>query len=199
MQTHTPAPVLAVPGPRRWSRADYYRLGELGFFDGQRVELIGGQIIEMTPEGPRHAALSEVVRRALEAVFPPGRYHVRSDKPLALGRWDEPEPDAAVVEGEPRDYLDAHPTGALLVVEVSDTTLAYDRGEKADLYAAAGIADYWIVSLRERIVEVCRQPALHAESKTAYRYAERRYLTPGEAIAPLAAPDRSVPVAGLLP
>ena len=199
METHTPARVLTMPGRRRWSRADYYRLGELGFFDGQRVELIGGQIIEMTPEGPRHAALSEIVRRALEAVFPPGRYHVRSAKPLALGSWDEPEPDAAVVEGEPRDYLGTHPTGAVLVVEVSDTTLAYDRGEKADLYAAAGVADYWIVSPRERIVEVCRQAAPHADSKTGYRYAERRYLTSGETMAPLAAPDRLVPVAGLLP
>lgn len=201
MQTRTRGPAPTMPGPRRWSRADYARLGELGFFRDERVELIGGQVIEMSPEGPRHAAVTEVVRRALATIFPPDRYYIRTEKPLALGEWDEPAPDVTVVEGEPVAYMGEHPTAgqALVVVEISDTTLAYDRGHKADVYAAADIADYWIISLPERLVEVCRQPIAHADSETSYRYAERHRWRPGEAIVPLAAPDQSVPVADVLP
>jgi Uma2 family endonuclease len=195
MQARTDRPGRTVPGLWRWSRADYRRLGELGFFEGQRVELIGGQVIEGAPEGPRHAALAEVVRRALATIFPAECSYIRTEKPLALGRWDEPEPDVAVVEGEPLAFLGEHPTAdqALLVVELADTTLAYDRGEKADVYAAAGIADYWIVSLPERLVEVCRGAASHPAGATGARYADRRRLAPGEAVAPLAAPDLADP------
>ena len=188
-----------LPPPYRWSRDEYGRLGELGLFNGLRVELIRGQIVEMAPRGPSHSVTTKRVERALERVFPPEQFTVWTQEPLALGKYDEPEPDAAVVAGRPEDYFDAHPTGALLVIEVADTTLAYDRGEKADVYAAAGIDDYWIVNLVERVIEVGRRPAPEPASKTERRYAEWRRVAVGEAITPLAAPDRPIPAADLLP
>jgi Uma2 family endonuclease len=169
-----------MPRLDRWTRAAYERLAELGAFEGKPVELIGGQIVEMSPKGPRHEALTELVRVALAAAFPADRAYVRTAAPLALGEWDEPAPDAAVVLGSPRDYLTAHPTAAhtVLVVAVAETGAGYDLGDKADLYAAAGIGDYWVVR---------RAPRPDADSRTGVRYGARREYRPGDRIVPLAA------------
>ena len=162
-----------LPPPYRWSRDEYGRLGELGVLQDRRVELIGGQIVEMAPKGSRHSVANKRVERVLERVFPPAQFTVWTQEPLALGPYEEPEPDAAVVAGRPEDYADGHPTAeqTLLVVEVADTTLAYDRGDKGDVYAAAGIDDYWIVNLVERMIQVGRRPAPEPASKTERRYA----------------------------
>ncbi len=148
-----------LPQLYRWTRDEYEHLAELGFFEGKPVELIGGQIVTMSPKGPRHEAVAELVRLALAAAFPAGQAYVRKEAPLGLGAYDEPEPDAAVVVGGPRDYLTAHPTPAqtLLVVEVAETTRAFDLGGKADVYAAAGIDEYWVVCPAEDEVVVCRR------------------------------------------
>src|SRR6266853_670905 len=138
----------AEPKTRRWSRAEYTMMAELGLFDGQRVELVDGEIMQMPPQKNWHFVTIKLVEEALESAFGPG-YWVRTQGPINLGATSEPEPDIAVVAGKPRDYR-AHPNAALLVVEVSDTTLAYDRGRKASLYASASIADYWIVNLIDR-------------------------------------------------
>lgn len=188
-----------LPEPYRFSRREYRRLGELGFFAGRRVELIEGQIIAMSPKGPRHRVATKRAERALERVFPSPRFTVWTQEPLALGPRDEPEPDVAVVEGPAEAALDEHPAGALLVVEVADATLAYDLGRKADLYAAAGILDYWVVDIPGRVLQVCRRPAPDPASETGSRYAERRRVAPDEAIAPLAAPDHPIHVMDLLP
>ncbi len=188
------------PRAYRWPRADYERLGEAGLLVDRRVELIGGEIVEMSPKGPRHATLTGLVRAALEEAFAPLACHVREEKPLALGEWDEPEPDLAVVIGGLRDYAAAHPTAeqTLLVVEVADTTAAYDMGDKADMYAAAQVAEYWVVLAAERAVAVLRRPVPNPASVTSFRYAERQDYQVGEAIVPLALSDRSVAVADLL-
>lgn len=188
------------PPAYRWSRAEYERLGETGLVANRRVELIGGEIVEMSPKGPRHVTLTGLVRAALERTFASLACHVREEKPLALGEWDEPEPDLAVVVGGLLDYAMAHPTPeqTLLVVEIADTTVAYDTGDKADIYAAAQIGDYWVVLAAERAVAVLRRPAPNPDSLTNWRYAERRDYRIGETIAPLALPDQSVAVADLL-
>lgn len=142
-----PAP-SAVPAPWRWSRADYYRLGELGFFDGKRVELIRGEILAMSPMGSRHAFHVLLVAERLRGLAGRG-CHVRTQVPLNLGD-SEPEPDVAVVAGTLHDFIDAHPTTALLVVEMAETSLAYDLTTKAQLYAAAGVPDYWVLDLAAR-------------------------------------------------
>jgi Uma2 family endonuclease len=184
----------------RWSRLDYERLVEIGLLEGRHVELIGGEIVQMSPKGPRHATTTVLLVPALEGAFAGIDCHVRPDLPLALGDWDEPEPDVAVVVGGRRDYAEAHPTAArtLLVVEVADTTAAYDLGAKADRYAAAGLEDYWLVLPAARAVAVLRRPAPDPADPARRRYAERRDYRADEAIAPLAAPGRAVRVADLL-
>ena len=111
--------------------------------------------------------------------------------PLALGRASEPEPDIAVVRGSPRDFMDAHPTAALLVVEVADSSAAFDRTRKQALYAQHEIKEYWLVDLGAEHLEVYRHPA---ESQ----YEEKTTLHRGETVTP---PEgtKSIAVTDLLP
>ena len=183
---------------RRWSKAEYYRLGELGFFQGQRVELIEGRLMVHSPQNSLHADTVDDVDDVLSAVFRPG-YRVRCQLPIDLGQTTEPEPDVAVVAGRREAYLQAHPTTALLIVEVSDTALSYDRRRKGSLYARAGIQDYWIVNLVNRQLEVYRAPIPDALRVYGHRYSSRTDLLPPATVSPLALPGASVPVADLLP
>ena len=123
------------PRTRKWTRAEYYRMADLGMFRDQRVELIEGTIVQMPPQKNFHVIGIGLVEQRPRAAFGP-RYWVRIQAPLHLGPRSAPEPDVAVVPGGSRDYTrTGHPTTALLIVEVSETTLAYDRGRKASLYA----------------------------------------------------------------
>lgn len=190
---------LADPQTRRWTRDEYYQMADLGFFQDQRVELIDGEIIEMAPQKELHASVIGLVQRAVEAAFGAG-YWVRVQLPLFLSDISDPEPDIAVVPGGPRDYVGSdHPRTALLLIEVSEATLRFDRGRKASLYAASGFADYWIVNLIDMQAEVLRSPAPDDAAMFGFSYSDRRVLKPGESIAPLAAPSASIPVADLLP
>ncbi len=192
-----------MPEPRslRWPRGLYERAIEAGVFVGRRVELVGGEIVEMAPEGPRHAVMADLIRDVLTAAFPADRFYIRPAHALALGEWDEPQPDLAVVLGTKRDYLTGHPTAGqtALVIEISDTTATYDLGQKADIYAAAGVADYWVVLPGDRAVVVHRERAASDESTTTWRYARRQRLAAGQAITPLSLPGIVLPVADLLP
>lgn len=126
---------------RRWTRDEYERMIDAGILGpDDRVELVGGEILEMSPERSPHAAAIDLGAETLRRAFGAG-FTVRTQHPLALGADSEPEPDLAVVPGTPRDYAAAHPTSALLVVEVADTSLAYHRSTKAKLYANASITD----------------------------------------------------------
>ena len=110
---------------KRWTKKEYYRLGELGFFDGQRVELIEGQLMVHSPQNSLHADTLDEVKDVLRSLFGAG-YLVRSQLPIDLGQPTEPEPDVAVVVGRRRQYRNAHPTSAVLIVEVADGSLDYD-------------------------------------------------------------------------
>ena len=137
----------------RWSRAEYDRAIEAGVFGPDaRLELIEGAILAMGPQGSEHFTGIELVVDALRVAFGAG-YRVRTQGPLAAGEDSEPEPDVAVVAGDARSYRDAHPTSALLVVEVSDHSLHRDRTVKQRLYARCGIPEYWILALPERRLE----------------------------------------------
>ena len=186
--------VHAGPRPWRLTRAEYYRLGELGFFNGRRVQLIRGEVVEMSPVGGPHTMSTALVARELDATFGP-RFYVRTQQPLQIS-GSEPEPDIAVVAGSPRDYAD-HPTTALLVVEVSDTTLHFDLTVKAELYAQAGIVDYWVLDIVTRTLHVLRDPRPIAAG--GHRYFVTRTLTESDAISPLAAPQSRIRIADLLP
>ncbi len=190
---------VSVISLRRWSREEYERMAERGIFaPGERVELIDGEVLTMTPQGSAHATALMLTTEALRAAFG-SRAHVRSQLPLALNPVSEPEPDVTVVAGSPREYRDAHPTSALLVVEVSDTTLAYDREQKGSLYAGAGLADYWMVNLLDRHVEVLREPAPTPDARYGQSYRSVRHYRAGDVISPVAAPEARIAVADLLP
>jgi Uma2 family endonuclease len=184
--------------PRRWTKAEYYRLGELGFFDGQRVELIEGRLMVHSPQKSLHATVVDAVDDVLGRLFGSG-YLSRCQLPLDLGQILEPEPDVAVVVGTLWQYVNAHPTSAELIVEVAETTLAYDRDEKGSLYARSGIADYWIVNLVDRQLEVYRDPRPDPTALHGYAYASRTDLSRSAAVSPLALPQAMVAVADLLP
>src|SRR5262249_8990442 len=158
---------------------------------------IEGEILVMSPQGGPHVVALGLAEAALDAAFGTG-FWARTRVPLLLGLATDPEPDVAVVPGGPRDYLD-HPTTALLVVEVSDTTLAYDRGDKACLYAAAGIADYWVVDLAHRQLIVLRDPRPDPARTHGTVYSSIQSLASGNSVSPLAAPHASIAVADLLP
>jgi Uma2 family endonuclease len=194
----TTIPPSAEAPELAWTKEEYYRLGELGFFRGRRVELIGGMLMVLSPQGAPHGAVLAHVARILEQVFASG-CHVRWQLPLDLGATSEPEPDIAVVVGQPLDYLNGHPADAILVVEVSDTMLAYDRGRKASLYASVGIRDYWIINLVTPQVEVYRDPIPDANEPFGHRYGQRTDLLPGDTVSPLALSAIVIPVVDLLP
>jgi Uma2 family endonuclease len=172
-------------GPERLRllrRAEYDQLVELGAFQNERIELLRGALVTMSPQKPPHANVPAVLHRHF-VVSLGDRAVVRSHSPLALGEWSEPEPDLALVP--PGNYVAAHPTTAFLVVEVADSSLRKDRHIKAELYAEHGIPEYWIVNLAEQVVEV------HTDPKNGrYRVVVTRGAT--ESISPLAFPDVTV-------
>jgi Uma2 family endonuclease len=196
--TLTPLPRSDLePSPRRWTREEYDRMGELGLFHGQRAELIEGEIMVLSPQGPPHSYFTDQVARILRASAWP-QVWIRMQLPIDFGPYSEPEPDVSVVAGTPKDYKAGHPISALLVVEVSDSTLAYDRGRKANLYAMRGIADYWIVNLVDGQLEVRRDPRPDPSQPLGYAYAGLTVLRPGDVISPLAARHLVFAVADLL-
>lgn len=145
------------PGSFRFTRDQYYHLGRLGFFDGKRVERIRGEIFEMSPVGWPHVIGCRKTAERLERAFAGIGWVSRNEQPIALADSD-PQPDVMVVAGRFEDYTD-HPTAALLVVEVADTTLTRDTTTKAELYAENGIADYWVLDLEGRRLLVLRDLA----------------------------------------
>jgi Uma2 family endonuclease len=171
----------------------YLELVETGVLGrDDRVELLEGVIVAMTPQNPPHAATVARVDRALQHAIGE-RAHVRPQLSLVLRR-SVPEPDLAVVPGSPDDYEASHPRTALLVIEVADTSLKQDRLSKARIYAAAGIPEYWIVNLRDEVVEVMRDPDPEAARYRAVRSAAR-----GERLELVALPGAALDAAELLP
>src|SRR5437899_8581467 len=183
---------------RRWQRAEYERLVSLGVFRGEPVELIGGELVVAEPQGAYHAAAITRVDYALRAVLPPG-WLVRLQAPVSLDDESEPEPDLVVVQGRPGDYRESHPARVALAVEVAESSLEFDRERKGSLYARAGIDDYWIVNLVDRVLEVYREPEPDASAVYGWRYRSVTVLTPPAVLVPLAFTSIQVVVADLLP
>jgi len=183
---------------RRWRRVEYERLVDLGMFAGERLELLDGLLVVREPQGSSHAAVVEQIGRVLAAAFGDG-WHARRHSPLALGEHSEPEPDVAVVAGMPRDYVAAHPSTAALVVEVADSSLRLDRRVKANVYARAGVSEYWIVNLVAHTLEVYRDPQPAADAANDWAYRSTDTLSPPADVAPLWAPGVRIPLADLLP
>jgi Uma2 family endonuclease len=184
---------------RSWTRTEYERLVECGFFrPDEPIELVGGRLIVSEPQGSQHAVAVGLASEALRAALGPG-WVVREEKPVALDDNSEPEPDLAVVPGTHRDYSTAHPVRPVLVVEVSESSLAWDRDEKGSLYARAGIGDYWIVNLIGRVLEVYRNPVPDPSAPHGWRYGSAESLAPPSTVSPRGLPGVAIPVAGMLP
>lgn len=169
---------------RRFTRAEYHRMAQAGILrEDDRVELLDGVIASMSPIGPRHCS---VVDRLTALLVPclTGRAICRVQGAITLDEHSEPEPDIALLT--PRDdfYSDSHPTAAdvLLVIEVAETSIEQDRGEKLRLYAAAGIPEYWIVDLQRNVLIVHQRPI-------GTEYGSIQQLDRAATVAPAALPD----------
>jgi Uma2 family endonuclease len=189
---------MPEPTRKRWTREEYYRLGEQGWFSGQRVELIDGEIIILSPQSPQHVFATDLVREALVRIFG-DQYWVRYHAPLPHGDFSEPEPDLSVVKGPALKYATAHPTTSLLLVEVSRSSLRYDKNRKLHLYAAMGVPEYWILDLNGRQLMVHRHPEADASAPFGYAYASVQTIAEPGAISPMEKPNAVLAVAELLP
>src|SRR5438128_2201011 len=239
------------PRTRRFTRAEYEKLIELGVFQpGEAIELIGGELMVAEPQGAAHYTAILKIAKALEGAFGPGwvvrtqgpigldedapielldglllvkepqhsrhrtavllvakaverafaeGWFVQTQSPIILGDRSEPEPDVCLIRGSPRDYVNAHPTRPALIVEVAQSGLALARGRKAAAYARAGIADYWILNLDDRVLEVHREPARPGPARRNWGHAAIETLGADTAVTPLAAPAATTRVADLLP
>ena len=184
---------------RRFTRAEYERLVELGAFQpDDPIELIGGELMIAEPQGAPHYTAIVKTSRALTEAFGPGWY-VRTEGPIGLDEDSEPEPDIAVVPGTPDDYSRAHPSRPTLTVEVAESSLGMDRERKGSLYARAGLPDYWILNRVDRVLEVYREPAPDSAAPFGWRYARSEVFDASARVTPLAAPGSSIPVSQLLP
>ncbi|MGH7332374.1 MAG: Uma2 family endonuclease [Candidatus Rokuibacteriota bacterium] len=182
---------------RRWSRVEYDHLVDLGVFQGEPLELIGGQLV-VAEQGAYHVSAIGTADDALRAILPAG-WIVRTQAPVALDDESEPEPDLAVVPGRRADYRASHPTRPVLAVEVADSSLGFDRRQKGSLYARAGIQDYWIVNLVDRVLEVYRDPAPDSAGPYGWRYQSVTTLGPSAVVIPLAFASSQLAVTDRLP
>src|SRR2546425_3636844 len=184
---------------RRWTRAEYDRLIDIGIFrPGDPVELLGGELVVAEPQNSPHYTAICLAEEALRRAFGAG-WLIRTQGPIALDEQSEPEPDVAVARGNVRDYSREHPARPVLVVEMAVSSLSLDRNHKGSLYARARLEDYWILNIVDRVLEVYREPAEDTTASFGWRYASVQALGPESSVTPLAAPGGRVLVSDLLP
>ena len=182
-----------VPTRRRIDVEAYYKMAEAGILKpDDRVELIDGEIFDMVPIGSLHGGTTNRFNRLFARAAADGLAVVSVQSPLRLDAYNEPQPDVMLLKPRADDYRGRHPGAAdvLLLIEVSDTSLAHDRETKLPLYAKFGVPEVWIVDLRRQAVEVNREPAGEA-------YAQKQRLTSGS-LAPALVPGARIDVAALL-
>ena len=198
----TAAPKIPAPTPpppparetRRFTVAEYYRMAEAGILKAdERVELIEGEIIVMPPIGPEHSGSVDISTEVFP-ILAQGRFSVRIQNPLHLDDGSEPQPDVALVRPRADRYTRSHPTSAdvLLVIEVADSSLEYDRNVKAHLYGRNNIVETWIKNLPEDCIERFTEPGPEG-------YAQHTIHRRGETLTPVSLPDLELAVDDLLP
>jgi len=178
---------------RKFTVDEFHRMLQAGILrEDDRVELIQGEIVEMTPVGSRHAACVKRLNRLLSRGVGDAAI-VSIQDPVRLGPDSEPQPDIALLRPRPDFYADRHPAAGdvLLIVEVADTSAAYDRDTKLPLYARAGIPEVWLVDLAANQLEVYRRPSPQG-------YGEKEVYRPGMRVSPEALPALSLSVAEIL-
>ena len=178
---------------RSFTVAEYHRMAEAGILrEDDRVELIEGEIVQMTPIGSRHAACVMRLIQLLSRQLGQGVL-VNVQNPIRLGEYSEPQPDVTLLRFRPDFYAQSHPgpTDVLLAVEVAETSAVYDRDVKLPLYARAGIPEVWLVDLSAEGMEVHRDPA-------AQGYRQVRRVGRGERVTPGALPELDLAVDDIL-
>jgi Uma2 family endonuclease len=175
----------------KWSIQDYHQMIETGLLNERKVELICGEIIEMSPEGAPHSSYCGEIGEYLRKILG-DRAKVREAHPITLSNSSEPEPDLAIVKIRSTLYRDRHPypEDIFWVIEIANSTVAKDIGMKKDLYADAGIEEYWVLNLPESVLLVFRDLTISGYQSTTS-------FTSGM-ISPLAFPDVSIDIQKLL-
>ncbi|MEO6862563.1 MAG: Uma2 family endonuclease [Microcoleus sp.] len=162
---------MSIATAKRFTTEEYHRLTELGFFaEDERVELINGELVKMAAKGTAHSVCETRLERELFKLLGE-RATLRGQQPIILPDDSEPEPDRAIVQNRPDDYLSSHPCPAdiLLLIEIADSSLSYDKQVKLPLYAAAEISDYWIFNLSQTCLECYSEPYQNAPGQFGYR------------------------------
>ena len=189
--TSTPAPARER---RKFTVEEYYRMAEAGILaPDERVELIEGEIIVMPPIGPEHAG-SLLISNSVFSEHARGRFFVQTQNPIRLNDGSEPQPDAMLLRLRDDHYTTAHPTPAdvLLLIEVADSSLEYDRQVKAHIYGRNNVLETWVKNLPEACIERFTEPGPDG-------YAQHTVHRRGETLTPIALPDLEFAVADLLP
>jgi len=179
---------MPVALTHRFTVEDYFRMAEADVFPpGAKVELIDGEVVDMLPIGPFHSGSVTLLTEWFNRLSK-DRWLVASQAPLHLGKRDMPEPDVMLLRPSPDHYRTNHPTSAdvYLIIEVSDSSLAYDQHTKLPMYAKAGIEEAWILNVPQKQLEIYREPG-HSG------YQSKTVLQDGE-IAPALFPDALVQV-----
>lgn len=175
----------------KWSLQDYHKMIEAGILEGRRVQLIYGEIVEMSPEGPIHSnniiRVASYLQHLLQDVA-----HVREAHPITLSN-SEPEPDIAIVKGSIDNYWRSHPiqSDIFLLIEVAQSSINYDKVVKAKLYAAEGVPEYWLIDLKNNLVIVYTE-SQNGDYKTVTSFKDG-------IITPISFPKIAVEVDKLLP
>jgi len=179
---------------RLWTVEEYHQMAEAGIFHPEeRVELIAGQIIRMSAKGTAHSSTVGRIYKLLENCLGQQAW-IRTEQPVVLDDFSEPEPDVAVVRLDPLDYADHHPTPSevYLIIEVADSSLKYDRETKAKAYAKSGIADYWVLDVIDRKLHVFREP-------TQEGYHSEVIFSEEASVSALQFPDVAIALQDILP
>ncbi|HEX8911294.1 MAG TPA: Uma2 family endonuclease [Humisphaera sp.] len=193
------APLVEPARLHRFSLEDYLRMSELGLFEAGKVEFIAGEVIDVPPQKNLHSSGVTRARKWADRAFDDRTHWVRVQMTLQVGQ-SLPDPDVAVLDfPDTADDSFAGADRALLVIEVSDTTLLADTSSKMSLYASGGVADYWVLSIPDRTLIVHREPVRAASARHGWAYADVKRHAPGQSVAPLAAPSAPVDPADWLP
>lgn len=193
------APPRTFPTRHMVTCQEFHDMGDAGVLEGRSVILVDGEILDMPNPNPPHDLAVGLADYLLKTHFRLPQYWVRIQSGFPTSTDTDPVPDLVVVPGSPRDYPHQHPRQAVLIVEVADSSLSYDRHEKADLYAAAGIEDYWVIDLVNRQLHVFREPVEDDQSERQFRFRNRMTLNPDQFISPLVNSQIRISVSDLLP
>jgi Uma2 family endonuclease len=192
------SPSTHPPQPKRFTVQDYHRLVEMGFWgENERIELIRGELIQMAAKGTAHETC---ITRLMRVLFPlvAEQATLRCQSPISLAD-SEPEPDVTIARNQAEDYLHGHPGPAdiLLVIEVADSSLTYDREVKLPLYAEVGITDYWLFNLLEGYLEAYSQPTEIRPGQFGYQHRDIVPTTASIALPPF--PEQVVNLSQIFP